>query len=123
MWSVLVFLAGVIFLMKGSRDMAKEAKERERQMRSAARRNAELRRRAQIQAMRRNAALSEIERQARYDRSRNMRYGYDPAYGMRNGYGSSSVMGYGYAPNKKPIRRNVQERSAVRRASQPILSA
>ena len=123
MWSVLVFLAGVIFLMKGSRDMTKEAQARKRQMRSAARRNAELRKREQMQAMRRNAAFMERERQARYSRQNNMGYGYDAPYGAKNGYASPSVMGYGYAPNRKPIRRNTQERSAVRRAPQPVLTA
>ena len=50
MWSVLVFLAGVIFLMKGSADITKESQARKRQLRREARRNAEHRRREQMQA-------------------------------------------------------------------------
>ena len=51
MWSVLVFLAGVIFLMKGSADITKESQARKRQLRREARRNAEHRRREQMQAL------------------------------------------------------------------------
>ncbi|MBP5187418.1 MAG: hypothetical protein J6040_10245 [Clostridiales bacterium] len=140
MWSVLVFLAGVIFLMKGSADITKEAQARKRQMRREARRNAELRRREQMQAQlqaqaqmqahyraqmdaARSVASSERERQARCGRQNNVGYGYDPQNGAGNGYVSYSVMGYGYAPNRKPIRRNAQRRTAARRAPQPVLTA
>ena len=133
MWSVLVFLAGVIFLMKGSRDMTKEAQARKRQLRREARRNAELRRREQMQAQaqyraqmdaaRRSSASSERERQARCGRQNNVGYGYDLQNGARSGYVSYSVMGYGYAPNRKPIRRKTQRRPASERAPQPVLTA
>lgn len=115
MWSVLVFLAGVIFLMKASRDMTKEAQARKRQMKRAARRNAELRKREQMQAQYRRASNMRP--------TNNLGYGYDSPYGVRKGYGSASVMGYGYSPNRKPIRRNDQGRTVVRRAPQPVLTA
>lgn len=141
MWSVLVFLAGVIFLMKGSADITKEAQARKRQLRREARRNAELRRREQMQAQlqaqaqmqaqyraqmdaaRRSSASSERERQARCGRQNNVGYGYDLQNGARSGYVSYSVMGYGYAPNRKPIRRKTQRRPASERAPQPVLTA
>lgn len=137
MWSVLVFLAGVIFLMKGSADITKEAQTRKRQLRREARRNAELRRREQMQAQlqaqaqyraqmdaaRRSSASSERERQARCGRQNNVGYGYDLQNGARSGYVSYSVMGYGYAPNRKPIRRKTQRRPASERAPQPVLTA
>lgn len=115
MWSVLIFLAGMIFLMKASRDMTKEAQARKRQMKRAARRNSELRRREQMQAQYRRANNMRP--------TNNMGYGYDSPYGVRKGYGSASVMGYGYSPNRKPIRRNDQGRTVVRRAPQPVLTA
>ncbi len=131
MWSVLVFLAGVVFLMKGSADITKEAQARKRQLRREARRNAELRRREQMQAQyraqmdaaRRSSASSERERQARSGRQNNVGYGYDLQNGARSGYVSYSVMGYGYAPNRKPIRRKTQRRPASERAPQPVLTA
>lgn len=131
MWSVLVFLVGVIFLMKGSADITKEAQARKRQLRREARRNAELRRREQMQAQyraqmdaaRRSSASSERERQARCGRQNNVGYGYDLQNGARSGYVSYSVMGYGYAPNRKPIRRKTQRRPASERAPQPVLTA
>lgn len=123
--------------------MTKEAQARKRQMRRAESRSADLHRREQMQAqyrallqaqmqmqyparvgaMRRNAALSERDRQARLLRQNNAGYAYDPAYGMKKGYGSLRVMRYGYVPNRKSVRRKPQERSAVRRTTQPVMTA
>ena len=96
MWSALVFLAGVIFLMKASIDMRRDEQARRRQQMMAARRNA---------ANRRRPAASKPQNR----RSGNVR--------------RQSVVGYDYGMAGRQICRAPQNRTPIRRAPRTVLTA